>query len=267
MGVKRFCALLHEAKYGKNDRMWFPRWIRRYASSVEVVKGDLPVTEAGVIQFSRSLLNSGTPAWQRLQAVRAVEAYRNLVLKTDEPSLGGVRLTLGRLAERERAFGTGTADCPGVEDERHLIGRIDPREPQIMQQMRKELRLRGKALETERSYVGWVQRFIRHCRSPELQQFGESEIKAFLTDLAVDGNVASATQNQAKCALLFLFQVVMGRELAFLDVTRATKPERLPVVLSREEIGRLLPEFQGLKRLMFLVNRSSFGRTTPPSRV
>ena len=182
MGVKKFCALLHEAKFGKNDKVWFPRWIRRYASSVKVSDGDRP----------------------------------------------------------------------GVEDERHLSGRIDPREPAILQQMRKELRLRHKALETERSYVGWVQRFMRHCRSPELQQFGDPEIKAFLTDLAVDGNVASGTQNQAKCALLFLFQVVMGRELAFLDVTRATKPERLPVVLSRKEVGRLLPEFQGLKRLMFL---------------
>ena len=126
MGVKKFCALLHEAKFGKNDKTWFPRWIRRYASSVKTSHGDLPVTEAAVVQFFRSLLHNGTPAWQWLQAVRAVEAYRDLVLKTDEPSLGEMRLALGRLAERERAFGTGLADRPGVEDERHLIGKMDP---------------------------------------------------------------------------------------------------------------------------------------------
>ena len=82
--------------------------------------------------------------------------------------------------------------------------------------------------------------------------FGEGEIKTFLTDLAVDGNVTAGTQKQAKCALLFLFQRVLGRELAFLDVTRATKPERLPVVLSRPEIGLLVPLFAGLRLLMFL---------------
>ena len=53
--------------------------------------------------------------------------------------------------------------------------------------------------------------------------------------------------------LLFLFQKVMGRELGFLDVSPASKPERLPVVLSRPEIASLLPEFLGLRRLMFLV--------------
>jgi len=119
--------------------------------------------------------------------------------------------------------------------------------------MRKELRVRHKALETERAYVSWVQRFIRCCGSQELQQFGEPEIKAFLTDLAVQRNVTPGTQNQAKSALLFLFQVVMGRELEFLDVTRATKSERLPVVLSRQEIAKLLPDFDGLKQLMFLI--------------
>ncbi len=118
--------------------------------------------------------------------------------------------------------------------------------------MRKELRLRHKAMETERAYVRWVQRFMRHCRSKDLEQFGEPQIKSFLSHLAVEGNVSAGTQDQAKCALLYLYQIVLGRELAFLDVTPANKPARLPVVLSREEIALLLPEFVGLKELMFL---------------
>lgn len=252
MSVKQFCTLLNDGKFGKNDKTWFPRWLRRYASTVKVDQGKLSVTEAEVVEFSRSLRDAKVPAWQRLQALRAVEAYRDLVLRTDKPSLREMRLTLGRLAEQEKAFGGRKADFPGVKDERHLIGRIDPREPAIIQQMRKELRLRHKAMETERSYVGWVQRFMRHCRSQELERFGEPQIKDFLTDLAVERNVAARTQNQAKSALLFLFQRVMGRELGFLDVSPSSKPERLPVVLSRPEIANLLPEFQGLRRLIFL---------------
>ena len=79
-------------------------------------------------------------------------------------------------------------------------------------------------------------------------EFGEGEIKSFLTDLAVEGNVAASTQDQAKSALLFLYQQVLNRELAFLNVSRSTKPQRLPVVLSRAEITKLLPEFSDIKR-------------------
>jgi len=118
--------------------------------------------------------------------------------------------------------------------------------------MRTELRLRHKTLQTERSYVGWVRRFVLHCQSDQLHRFGEKEVTAFLTELAVQGNVTPSTQNQAKCALLFLYQTVLQRELAFLDVSPAKKPERLPVVLSRNEIASLLPEFCGLKKMMFL---------------
>jgi hypothetical protein len=219
---------------------------------VEAVEGRLSVSPDEVIRFLRSLLKNQVPAWQRLQAVRAIEAYRDLVLQSKLPPLEEIRQTLSRLADQERAAGQG-ASQPGVQDERHLIGRIDTNEPELIQRMRREMRVRHKALETERAYVGWVQRFVRHCGSPDLAKFGEGEIKTFLTDLAVEGDVTAGTQKQAKCALLFLYQTVLGRELGFLDVGRADKPSRLPVVLSRPEIHVMFPEFQGLRRLMFLV--------------
>ena len=156
----------------------------------------------------------------------------------------------------------------------------------VLQQMRRELRLQGKSLETERAYVGWVDRFLRYCgisarpdsgasqiQSTEvsglseaardalrvkqvfriMQGVGEPEMRSFLTSLAVEGNVAQSTQGQAKSALLFLVQQVLSREVGFLNIVTADKPERLPVVLSRGEIARLLPEFQSIRRLLFLV--------------
>ena len=113
--------------------------------------GRLPVSVALVKAFSRSLLETGTPAWQRLQAVRAIEAYRDLVLQTAVPSLTPIRQKLSQMADQERATGLGSGG-PGVQDERHLIGRIDPAEPAIVQQMRRELRVRHKALDTERAF-------------------------------------------------------------------------------------------------------------------
>jgi hypothetical protein len=248
MSLNTFRRRLQESSYGENDKKWFPRWMARYAEGKTPAKGFLPVTESLVVEFSRALLKSGTPAWQRLQGIRAVEAYRELVLGTSEPCLNHMKTVLGRIADGERNSGS-----PSLKDEQQIAGIIDPSEPPLVQQMRRELRLRHKALETERAYIGWIMRFIRHCDSENLQAFGEAEIKTFLTGLAVEGNVAVSTQDQAKSALLFLYQQVLNRELAFLDVTRADKPKRLPVVLSRKEIAKLLPEFRGLRRLMFLV--------------
>ena len=252
MSLAAFRSRLHLAHYGEKDQVWFPKWLARYATGKPLTAGLLPVTESLVIEFSRSLMKSGTPAWQRLQGVRAVEAYRDLVLNVSEPDLTQMKQILGRLAAAEKDSGA-AAGSPEIADQQRLIGVIDPKEPQILQSMRKELRLRHLALETERAYIGWIVRFIRHCGSAELHTFGEGEIKSFLTELAVEGNVTAGTQDQAKCALLFLYQQVLSRELAFLDVTRANKAERLPVVLSREEIARILPEFTDLRRLMFLV--------------
>ena len=254
MPVGRFRQLVQQGKYSTNDKKWFPKWIQRYAATAATRQGKLLVSEFSVAQFSRSLRDKGIPAWQRLQAVRALEAYRTLVLETDEPSFVVMRQTLQRIADKEKVLGKGRGDSdrPGIADERHLVGQLDPNEPPVVREMRGELRVRHYALETERAYVGWIQRFIAHCGSDDLQSFGEGHIKEFLTDLAVEGNVTAGTQNQAQSALLFLYQRVFGRELGFLDTVRAEKSRRLPVVLSREEIGRLLPEFHGRNRLLFL---------------
>lgn len=252
MTVELYCQLLPGAKYGKNDQQWFPKWLRRYAAAGKNKAENLPVSLESVILFSQSLLKSNTPAWQRLQAVRAVEAYRNLVLKTNQPCLIDIKTKLGQLAERERVDGTGNGAI-GAADERKLIGIIDSNEPAIVQKMRADLRVMRRSLETERAYIGWLKRFVSFCGSENLEQFGEPQIKAFLTDLAVKGDVAERTQNQAKSALLFLYQKVLGRELEFLDVTKASKEERLPVVLSRNEIAQIAPAFKGLRRLMFMI--------------
>lgn len=114
--------------------------------------------------------------------------------------------------------------------------------------MHAELRLKHYALDTEKAYVGWTQRFIKSCGSQHLEQFGEAEIKEFLTDLAVSGKVAASTQDQALSALLFLCKKVMGRKLEFLDAVKAKKPQTLPVVLSRQEIQKLYKLCHGRNR-------------------
>lgn len=116
---------------------------------------------------------------------------------------------------------------------------------------RHQLRAQRYAMDTEKAYLGWITRFATFCGGDELREYGAVEIRAFLTMLVVQQNVAQSTQNQAQAALLFLYQRVFGMELEYLDMTRSEKPPSLPVVLSRNEIARLMQFFSGRNRLMF----------------
>jgi integron integrase len=252
MSVERYCSRIRDSSLSPADQQWFPAWIRRYAEATKTMHGPLPVTREGVIDFLRMLRDQGTPAWQRLQATRAIEAYQMLVLGEPGPSLQDIRSTLGRLTDQERSA-TRSGAGPGTNDERHLVGVIDPHEPAIIQKTRRELRLRHRALRTEQSYVGWIERFLRFCGTAEPGRWTEADIRAFLPHLAVEGNVAASTQNQAKAAMLFLFRVVLERDLGFLDIAKASQREKLPVVLSRPEIERLFKHLSGTQRLMFAV--------------
>ena len=88
---------------------------------------------------------------------------------------------------------------------------------------------------TEEAYVAWIRRFIFFHDKRHPAEMGAVEVTKFLTSLAVDGQVAASTQNQALSALLFLYKDVLEVDLPWLDgIVRAKRPERLPVVLSRQ---------------------------------
>ena len=137
MSVERFLVVLKLARIHEDDGVWFGRWLRRYAVFLRQPESvPLLVSQASVKQFCRTLLAREVPAWQRHQAVRAIEFYRNQVLETAEPDLLEIRQILGRLADGERNSVNSTAD------EAELIGVVHENEPLWIQKMRAELRLR-----------------------------------------------------------------------------------------------------------------------------
>lgn len=116
----------------------------------------------------------------------------------------------------------------------------------FLEEVRRAIRVRHYSLRTEDAYLGWIKRFILFHGKRRPAQMGETEVGAFLTELAVNGRVAAATQNQALNAIVFLYKVVLGRPLAEINgVVRAKKPQRLPVVLTVEEVQRLLRHVSG----------------------
>ena len=107
------------------------------------------------------------------------------------------------------------------------------------------------SIRTEAQYVQWIRRFILFHDKRHPREMGAREVEAFLTHLAVDGNVAAATQNQALSALLFLYREVLEIDLPWLDnMVRAKRPARLPVVLTRSEVTAVLGRMTGTHALM-----------------
>ncbi len=113
--------------------------------------------------------------------------------------------------------------------------------PRLLEVVRQQIRVRHYSVRTEQAYVGWIRRYILANGKRHPRDMGATEVAAFLTQLAIEGNVAAATQNQALSALLFLYRNVLEMELPWMeDVVRAKRPRRLPVVLSPDEVARLL---------------------------
>jgi integron integrase len=121
---------------------------------------------------------------------------------------------------------------------------------QLLDQMRAALRARHRSLRTEEAYCEWVCRYVRFCGLRHPAELGEAEINAYLTHLAVVEHVSASTQTQALSALLFLYRHVLHRQVGDLDLVRANKPRRLPVVLTRDEVRCLLGGLSGQPRLV-----------------
>lgn len=116
----------------------------------------------------------------------------------------------------------------------------------FLAQVRNAIRVRHYSIRTEEAYLGWIRRFILFQGKRHPRDMGEAEVGTFLTHLAVEGRVAAATQNQALNALVFLYKAVLERPLADIEgVVRAKRPQRLPVVLTAEEVRRVLRELSG----------------------
>jgi integron integrase len=113
------------------------------------------------------------------------------------------------------------------------------------------MRRRNYSRRTEQAYWFWIRWFIRHNGVRHPAEMGAGEVEAFLSWLATERNVAAATQNQALSALLFLYKEMLGQDLPwFNDLVRAKRPVRVPVVLSRDEMQRLMAQMEGMKWLM-----------------
>src|SRR5690348_16645667 len=117
----------------------------------------------------------------------------------------------------------------------------------LLDAVRAELRVRRYSYRTEQAYVDWIHRFVVFHDKRHPKELGGPEVAKFLSYLAIERNVSAATQNQALAALLFLYKRVLNVKLPWIaDVVRATRPKRLPTVLSQRDAQRVLANLPGV---------------------
>lgn len=131
---------------------------------------------------------------------------------------------------------------------------MEPNQPppkKLLDQVRDAIRVKHYSYRTEETYIQWIRRFILFHNKRHPKEMGVPEIEAFLTHLAIEGNVASATQNQALSALLFLYQEVLCQPLdGRIDAIRAKRSRKLPTVLTPDEVRSVLQQMSGVHRII-----------------
>ena len=121
----------------------------------------------------------------------------------------------------------------------------------LLDRVRDRIRLKHYSIRTERSYTSWIKRFILFHNKKHPKDMGVAEIEEFLTHLAVKKNVAQSTQNQALNAIIFLYREILGIEFKEpIDAIRAKKPLRLPVVLTKAEVSKLIKTLSGTEKII-----------------
>ncbi|TWT93494.1 integron integrase [Neorhodopirellula pilleata] len=195
--IDEFIRRMGSYPVGEADRQWFPIWIRRYrefGGFAPDVKFE--VDRGKTIDFCRALRRNETDAWQRLQAVRALIAYRTLILEVSDDELLDVRQKLTELAAieaakaRERSghptLGGAELAEPPIED-----GRVIEGEPEYLTEFRRTLRRHRNKYDTEKAYTSWLVRFCRWAKVDDPVSLGEAAIREFLTEVALGNSPGS----------------------------------------------------------------------------
>src|SRR5882724_185116 len=222
---------------------WYGRWARRFARSVP----DVPLRARSAAHVRAFLTDLGQQAQvQAWQADQAQEALRVLY----QECIPRPWASPWPFSAQAVNSGRGLAHGKSFRDE-VSSSEVDTRHQAVLSRLRTEIRARHYSLRTEQAYEHWIRRFVTFHSLKSPQELGPEAVKEYLEFLAEERQIAASTQNQALNALVFLYEQVLGEPLGTIgDFTRAKRPRRLPVVLTREEVKRLLDELSGTSRLM-----------------
>ena len=211
----KFIEYLLKKGIPESNAHYFSFWVELYFE--KMVPSKVFFDKKRLEQFSNILIELNYKSWQLKQAGKALNIYFNNFIKGQKT--GDYRLECSE-KERKEVWKTKAAA---------LFTKI---------------RVKNYSKRTEEIYLNWLKKFAKFCKFKHPELLKPSHIERFLENLAEFKKVSATTQHQALCALVFFYKRVLGQELdGKLSFSKAKKPKRLPIVLSRNEVNRLLEAF------------------------
>jgi hypothetical protein len=180
-------------------------------------------------------------AWQVQQAERALKILYEAFLPRYRPAAPTTNGAPGgrALPQAQEANGRGNRSAAAGFRDRVVPGEVERRYPELLEGLRKEVRRRHYSYRTETAYADWLRRFVAFHGYCDPRSLDATAVREYLDYLAVTRGVAASTQNQALNALVFVYREVLRQALDdFSDFERAKRPQRVPEVLSREEVTK-----------------------------
>lgn len=118
--------------------------------------------------------------------------------------------------------------------------------------VRDKMRFKHYSYSTERTYIHWIKQYIFFHNKKHPIEMGKKEIEEYLTFLATKKKVSPSTQNQAFNAILFLYKEVLGIDISEWNIQalRAQERKHIPVVLTKEEVQKVLQNLNGIYKLV-----------------
>lgn len=211
-------------------------------------RGDSKTTADFLVSWTRSFILFHNKKHPSQLGLPEVTHFLEHVVKTEsEPLLALAQSRMALMLLYRDVLGKDLGELP------------QPRPPRVLDQLRLVLRVRHYARSTKESYVRWVLRFILFHRKRHPRTMNVVEVEQFLSHLAVAEHVSASTQNQALNAILFFYEHVLDIALGKLDSVRARRGQRLPVVLTPEEVQITLANVCGSGNLFRLMARLLYG--------
>ena len=225
----------------EQERFWLSIWVKRYAKQL----GERPIEEGGiedVTDLLQRLAREGKRDWQIRQAAEGLRIYAQKVAGYSWATPWVIPIPQERAVEEN-----GDPAFDGRTDQ----GQPHARFAGFIEEVKRTLRSLHYAARTEDTYLEWLRRFLVFSSPRSREELRVEQVQEFLSYLAVVRKVSANTQNQALNAMVFVFREVLERDMGEIEkVTRAKERRRLPVVLTKAEVKRLVDKLEEPHRLM-----------------
>jgi len=232
--AKVFIDRMTKAQIDPFEQRQYLKWLRYYLDFCSKYHYS-PIQNDSLQKFMLKLTEKKQTPMQQRQAYQSVRVYQDIRNKQDSSSLE---------TSRKSPASNRYADSFQLKTD------FTPEENQwesIYQKLRNEIRVRNYSEKTYQTYAGWIARFEHFVNGKNPDTIEMDDVKGFLTYLAVRRKVAASTQNQAFNAFLFLFRHLLQREDEFdakHGIVRAKRKKYIPVVLTRQEVDRVIEKLE-----------------------